>query len=76
MWIVLELGWRRRRVLVFWCAVCLLAHRPCYIIRCQWCQFVLNELMILGVRNAIRKCHEMNEGSVIVVLAQHDASIL
>ena len=60
----------------FWCAVFLLAHPPCYIIRFQWCQFVLNELMILGVRNAIRKCHEMNEGSVIVVLAHHDALIL
>jgi hypothetical protein len=32
--------------------------------------------MILGVRNAIHKCHEMNEGSVIVVLAYHDALIL
>jgi hypothetical protein len=41
------------------------------------CQFVLNELMILGVRNAIHKCHKMNEGtSVIVVLAHHDALIL
>ena len=60
----------------FWCAVCLLAHPPCYIIRFQWYQFVLNKLMILGVRNAIRKCHKMNEGCVIVVLAHHDALIL
>jgi hypothetical protein len=32
--------------------------------------------MILGVRNAIRKCHKMNEGSVIVVRVHHDALIL
>jgi hypothetical protein len=32
--------------------------------------------MILGVRNAIRKCHKMNEGSVIVILAHHNALIL
>jgi hypothetical protein len=32
--------------------------------------------MILGLRNAIHKCHEINEGSVIVVLAYDDALIL
>ena len=72
MLIELELGWRRVLVCRMPFGTSTLLHHPV----CQWCQFVLNELMILGVRNAIRKCHEMNEGSMIVVLAHHDALIL
>jgi hypothetical protein len=67
MRIELELGWRQ-------VLVCRMPFGN--IIRCQWCQLVLNELVILGVRNTIRKFYKMNEDSVIVVRAHHDALIL